>query len=245
MRVIPVLDIRSGGVVHAVAGRRHEYRPLQTRLTHSTDPIDVAQALRSYLNCSELYVADLDAICHGHRQTRLYGDLASLGCDLWLDAGVRSADDVDKLVNVPVAKVILGLETLAGPELVAELAGQVDPSRLVFSLDLRNGQPICSKTWQQSDPLEILSIVIGSGIGTVILLDLARVGTGGGLGTEALCAEVRRRWPNLKVVLGGGIGSPDDLRRAAACGAEAVLVASALHDGRLTRNDLEALLSRS
>lgn len=244
MRIIPVLDIQSGGVVRAVAGRRHEYRPLNSQLTHSTDPLDVAQAFRAYLNCSEIYVADLDAICHGRRQTALYQGLAAHGFNIWLDAGVRLAEDAKALAPLPLAGIVLGLETLTEPQVVEELVRHIEPSRLIFSLDLRLGQPICSKTWPRSDPLGILSVVIGFGIGTVIMLDLARVGTGAGLGTEALCAEARQCWPNLRVVLGGGAVSPDDLKRAADCGASAVLVASALHDGRLTRADVEAVSER-
>ncbi len=241
MRVIPVLDIQGGGVVHAVAGRRHEYRPLSSRLTHSTDPIEVARAFRSLLNCSDLYVADLDAICRGQRQTRLYEALAAVGCGLWLDAGVRSEDDGKALAELPLARIVLGMETLRGPDVLAVLSHYLGPARLVFSLDLHAGKPVCSADWRQDDPLEILSVVNASGVPTVILLDLTRVGTGAGLGTEALCAEAKRRWPELSVVLGGGIRGPDDLKRAADCGASAVLVASALHDGRLTKADVEAV----
>ncbi|MCS6978151.1 MAG: HisA/HisF-related TIM barrel protein [Gemmatales bacterium] len=244
MRVIPVLDVQGGVAVHAVAGRRHEYRPLTSRLTSATDPVEVARAFRAHLACPELYLADLDAICRGYRNPFLYQSLVEIGLSLWLDAGVRSAEDAVELAALPLAKIVLGLETLRGPEVVAEIAGRFDWDRLVFSLDLRNGEPICSPTWPTRDALEILSLVRRFGIETVILLDLARVGTGSGFGTETLCRNARQCWPNLHIVLGGGIRGPEDLKRAKECGADAVLVASALHDGRLTRADLEAV-SRS
>src|SRR5438132_1291434 len=58
-RIIPVIDVMGGVVVRAVAGRRDQYRPLVSRLTNSTDPRDVAQALRDHTGTRHLYLADL------------------------------------------------------------------------------------------------------------------------------------------------------------------------------------------
>lgn len=242
MRIIPVLDVMSGVTVHAVAGRRQEYRPVVSRLTPSSDPLALAQAFRDQLGCWDVYVADLDAICHGCRNPQLYRALAETGLRVWLDAGLRTLADGLDLERTPVAKIVLGSETLEGPEVVRGLLTCMHPDRLVFSVDLRQGQPICLPGWQASSAMQLIEEVVRLGITTFIFLDLARVGTGTGLGTEHLCADVKRRWPTLRIVLGGGIRDGDDLHRAAACGADAVLVASALHDGRLTQSDLAPFL---
>ena len=62
MRVIPVLDLKDGEVVRGVAGRRQEYRPIRSRLSDSSRPVDVAGAFRERLNLRDLYLADLNAI---------------------------------------------------------------------------------------------------------------------------------------------------------------------------------------
>jgi phosphoribosylformimino-5-aminoimidazole carboxamide ribotide isomerase len=64
VKIIPVIDVLGGRVVHAVRGRRKEYQPLKSTLCASTDPVDVAAALKA-LGFGELYVADLDAITRG------------------------------------------------------------------------------------------------------------------------------------------------------------------------------------
>ncbi|HKB34931.1 MAG TPA: HisA/HisF-related TIM barrel protein, partial [Gemmataceae bacterium] len=64
------------------------------------------------------------------------------------------------------------------------------------------------------------------------------VGAGSGTGTEELCRWLAEAYPGVEVAAGGGVHGPDDLRRLRTCGVRAVLVASALHDGRLTRTDL-------
>src|SRR5438445_13047765 len=71
------------------------------------------------------------------------------------------------------------------------------------------------------------------GIRRLLVLDLARVGTGGGTGTEALCKELLQRHPEIELAAGGGVRAQQDLRSLKEGGIAAVLAASALHDGRL------------
>jgi phosphoribosylformimino-5-aminoimidazole carboxamide ribotide isomerase len=80
---------------------------------------------------------------------------------------------------------------------------------------------------------------VRAGVTAVIVLDLARVGSGEGVDL-ALGAEIRRAHPRLEVIVGGGIASPHDLAAAAAAGYDGALVASAVHDGRLNAASVEA-----
>ena len=65
MQILPVLDIMRGQVVRGVGGRRHEYRPIVSRLTASASPLDVAGAIRAHFGRDEFYLADLDPIAGG------------------------------------------------------------------------------------------------------------------------------------------------------------------------------------
>src|SRR5205085_4551536 len=85
MRVVPVLDLKGGHVVRGVGGRREEYRPVVSRLTDSSVPVDVATAFRDHLGLSEVYVADLDAIAGAGPALETYAALRDLGCTLWVD----------------------------------------------------------------------------------------------------------------------------------------------------------------
>src|SRR5438270_7483329 len=88
MRLIPVLDVLNGTVVRGVGGRRSEYRPIVSRLTSSTDPVDVARALVEVFQPTELYLADLDAIAGTPPAVGTYRAIRELGVRLWVDAGV-------------------------------------------------------------------------------------------------------------------------------------------------------------
>src|SRR5438128_4087097 len=99
MRVIPVLDLLGGQVVRGVAGRRHEYRPVVSRLTPSAQPLDVARAFRAAFGLTELYLADLDAIAGAAPALPTYVTLQSAGFRLLVDAGVRAAADAGPLAE--------------------------------------------------------------------------------------------------------------------------------------------------
>ena len=77
----------------------------------------------------------------------------------------------------------------------------------------------------------------------LVVLDLARVGTGLGPGTESLMTRLLARHDRVQIMVGGGIRSIDDVLRLEARGASSVLVGSALHDGRIGRRELERIAS--
>jgi phosphoribosylformimino-5-aminoimidazole carboxamide ribotide isomerase len=239
VRVVPVLDLRGGAVVRGVAGPRAEYRPVVSRLTASADPRDVARAFRDHFGLDELYVADLDAIAGHPASLATFEDLRALGFRLWVDAGLRDAAGAGPLLAAGVATVVAGLETLAGPQALAGLVGLCG-ERLLFSLDLKGGLPLgLPGVWKGDSGWTVAGEAVRLGVRRVLVLDLARVGVGTGTGTEDLCRRLRSGFPSLEVVAGGGVRGPDDLARLRACGVDAVLVASALHDGQLKRQDVK------
>jgi phosphoribosylformimino-5-aminoimidazole carboxamide ribotide isomerase len=234
--VIPVLDLMGGVVVRGVAGRRAEYRPVVSRLTASTKPIDVAEAFRQHFGLSLLYLADLDAISGQPPALPIYRHLESHGFQLWVDAGIRTEDHAGPLADVGVAGIVVGLETLSGPGQLAVICQHFGREQIVFSLDLKGGQPLGDvQRWQQPNALGIAAEAAAVGVRRMIVLDLARVGMAGGTGTESLCQQLHEAHPQVDLIAGGGVRHDDDLRRLAENGLWGALVASALHDGHLTR----------
>jgi phosphoribosylformimino-5-aminoimidazole carboxamide ribotide isomerase len=234
MQLLPVLDLKGGLVVRGVGGRRQEYQPVVSKLTSSALPLDVARAFREHFGLTRLYVADLDAIAGSQAALPIYTALQADGFSLWVDAGIRTAADAVPLQTAGVEGIIAGLETLSGPAALAELCQQVGKERVIFSLDLNAGEPLTSSAeWGNKEIWSIVQNATACGVQRLIVLDLVRVGVGGGTGTEELCRRLVREYPSLEVIAGGGIRDAEDLRRLEACGVQGALVASALHDGRL------------
>lgn len=249
MLILPVLDLKNGVVVRGVAGRRDEYRPIESRLAADARPATVARAFVEQLGLREGYLADLDAIAGAAPAWSAFRAAMQAGLRLWVDAGVREATRAAELATfsiegAPLARVIAGLESLDSPAKLTEIVSVVGVERIVFSLDLKHGAPLLSESaqgWSVSAPLAVAATAADCGVRAMIVLDLARVGVGSGAGTEDLCREISRKWPHIELIGGGGVRALADLRSLQAAGCRGALVASALHDGRLSAADLAAV----
>jgi phosphoribosylformimino-5-aminoimidazole carboxamide ribotide isomerase len=243
LQVIPVLDVKAGRAVHAVGGQRDHYGPVRSVLHESSDPVELARAYREHLGLTSLYLADLDAIDGATPGLALYRRLLDMGTDLWLDAGLRDQTTLAPLLSLEISTIIAGLETLRSPAALAAIVERAGPERIVFSLDLVDGQPVCSPhagSWPV-DPLTICRDVRELGVRRVILLDLARVGRGAGIGTSPLIESLAAECQDVEITVGGGVSSVADLAALNSPRVSAVLIASALHDGRITAGDLQRL----
>ena len=243
--ILPVIDLLGGVVVRGVAGRRSEYRPVESSLCDSAAPAVVAAAFRSRFGFPDAYVADLDAIAGASAAVDDYARIAAAGLELWVDAGVNSVRRAQRLIDAaaadaPIARLVLGLESLPHPDVLFDIAEAVDPGRLVFSLDLRDGAPLAPSPAWPADPPDVAALAVECGLMRMIVLDLSRVGVDSGIGTHQLCRDIHRRWPSVELIAGGGVRNTTDLETLSECGVRRALVASALHDGRITPAALSA-----
>ncbi len=237
MRIIPVIDLLGGQAVHAVKGRRSHYQPVKSVLCNTPDPVAVARSFRDHLGLSEIYIADLDAIL-GFSRLRHQKVIHSLAHDenlnLILDAGVSDIDGIRTLFDLGVSRVVIGAETLSTWNVLREITAKIECSRLIFSLDLRDGK-ILSQCPRLScmTPLTALEELESAGWQEVLLLDLKRVGSREGV-DRALITDARARVPSLRLLAGGGISDPQDIVELKCLGIAGVLAATAFHDGCIT-----------
>ena len=236
--ILPVMDLRLGQVVRGVAGRRDEYQPVQSRYVGDARPGTIAMLLAQTFGFGDCYVADLNAIGGGQVDAAALEAVAVQGLNVWLDAGVGSVARwqvcAESLREWSPFRWIVGLESLASWQAMQQLVDAIEPDRLVFSLDLKQGKPLTNRPdFAGMSPLEIAKKVADLGVRTVLVLDVEAVGEGTGARTEGLLAEIARALPEVALVAGGGMASPTDIESLAECGVQRVLVASALHDGRI------------
>ncbi|GJH12028.1 phosphoribosylformimino-5-aminoimidazole carboxamide ribotide isomerase [Caballeronia novacaledonica] len=237
MQVIPVLDLLDGHAVRAVRGERSRYRPIQSSLCATSDPVAIARALVAATGARTLYVADLGAIlqrgAHDHALAAICDALGE-GFRIWLDAGFTAFAPMRALVEriarlarsaSPAAIVpVFGTETLLDIGAVAEASAcGFEP---ILSLDYRGGLALGSlhaeSSWWPS---------------RVIVMTLDHVGAYAGPDLDTF-TSVRALAGARELVGAGGVRNDDDLARADDSGAYAWLVASAIHDGTVGRRDV-------
>ncbi len=232
--------------VAAIAGERDRYGLLRGT-PEGCNPLAWARRFRDQMADARLtdpptlYVADLDAIEGQPPHLELFSSLAGLDLLLWVDAGVRTADDVPQLLAAGVDTIIVGLETVSGPDALAAILDDAGSQRVCFGLDLKNQRPMGDPkaSWGTDDPFRLVRRAIDLGVQKVLVLDLARIGTGTGTGTESLISAIRQESPtSLELIAGGGVSGLSDLHRLDQARVDAVLVGSALRDGRLRFTDL-------
>jgi phosphoribosylformimino-5-aminoimidazole carboxamide ribotide isomerase len=228
MRVIPVIDLQAGKAVHAVRGERERYRPVG-------DPLALARGFRSELGLDELYVADLDAIGGADAQDPIVAALAR-EARVMVDAGVSDSARARALLELGAHRVVVGTETLPGADALDRLLGA--HPELVLSVDLRDGRALSRDPGLAGLPaLDAVARLHRAGLREVIVLDLARVGSGTGPDVR-LIAELHAAFPGLELLAGGGVRDAGDLRALADAGAAGALVATALHRGVIGRREL-------
>ncbi len=226
MHVIPVIDLKAGVVVRAHLGQRDRYRPIETPLSPTADPVDVARGLIALHPFTTLYLADLDAIMgdgdNGAAIARLRAARPDL--TLWVDNGIADHARADAWLGAGLGRLVLGSESQKDSGLLQRFAG--DP-RIVLSLDYRGTDFV--------GPPGLLDP--GLWPPQVIAMTLVRVGSGAGPDLERLAA-IRAAAPDCAVYAAGGVRDAADLDRLVAVGIAGALVATSLHDGRLGRDAL-------
>jgi phosphoribosylformimino-5-aminoimidazole carboxamide ribotide isomerase len=240
MRVVPVIDLKGGVAVHAVRGDRERYRPVRSGIGDGSDPVGLARAVRDRFGLDELYVADLDAITGATGNADVVAALAQ-EARVMVDAGTAEVTAIAQLLELGVARVVIGTETLPGDQALRRIRSELPDAPLVLSLDLRGGALISpDPALSGMGAADALASLADAGVREVIVLDLLRVGSGEGPDVT-LIGELHARFPDLALLAGGGVRHAADLGALAGAGAAGALVATALHNGTIVADELHAL----
>ncbi|UCC55691.1 MAG: nickel transporter [Gammaproteobacteria bacterium] len=227
MIVVPVIDISCGQVVHARGGIRESYPLLQSILSRSSDPFAVISGLMQLHPFPCLYIADLDAICGRPDQLAVIRQLARQFPELqfWVDPGIDTLASLQRWQQHRSGIPVIGTETLTDPAILDILPGS---ESVILSLDFRN-----------DDLLGETNAILSPDCWPrrVIVMSLDHVGRNRGPDLPQL-RQLRARSPGVELYAAGGIRGQADLHVLQKLHIDGALLASALHDGRISSRDL-------
>jgi imidazole glycerol-phosphate synthase subunit HisF len=242
VRVIPCLDVDAGRVVKGVQFEN---------LRDAGDPVELAAAY-DRAGADELTFLDITASSASRETT--YDVVARTAeqvfIPLTVGGGVRSVDDVDRLLRAGADKVAVSTAAVARPELITEIAHRFGSQVLVLSVDARrssdqlSGFEVTTHGGRRSagiDAVEWVESGCRRGIGEVLLNSMDADGTKGGFDVEMIRRV--RAVSSVPLIASGGAGDVDDFPAAVAAGADAVLAASVFHFGQVTLPDVKKALA--
>ncbi len=244
-RVIPCLDVDAGRVVKGVNFEK---------LRDAGDPVELAHRYDAQ-GADELTFLDVTA-SSGDRETTyeiVRRTAEQVFIPLTVGGGVRTVDDVDKLLRAGADKVGVNTAAIARPELIDEVADRFGAQVLVLSADVRRCRPDGTqtdsgfevtthggRTGTGIDALGWCEEAARRGAGEILLNSMDADGTKAGFDTE-LIGLVRAR-VGIPIIASGGAGAPEHFPAAVQAGADAVLAASVFHFGELTVAQVKAAL---
>ncbi len=219
IKVIPVIDVMNGKVVHAVSGKREEYEPLRDSiLISNADPYELLKILKRK-GFHEIYIADIDSITGTGSNEHVIREALKLNFKVLADVGRNGLYRED----TQYLEYVIGTEYL-------ELEEFKELKDRVSSLDVEYGMVKFKN--HKLNINDILLILNKINIKKLLVIFLDLVGTLKGIDINVV-NKVRNAY-SRELIVGGGIRSIDDILRLKNIRVNGVLVATALHKGIIT-----------
>jgi len=214
------------------------------------DPVEMA-SLYNIEGADELTFLDISA-SSSNRETTL--DVVRKTAEqvfipLTVGGGIRTVEDVDRLLRAGADKVSINTAALARPELISEIADRFGSQVLVISIDARrarseSGFEVTTHGGRQSAGVDALAWVEQAcelGAGEILLNSMDSDGTRAGYDIGMIKAV--RAISRVPLIASGGAGALEDFAHALDAGADALLAASVFHFGVHRINDVKKYLS--
>ncbi|ELY87515.1 1-(5-phosphoribosyl)-5-[(5-phosphoribosylamino)methylideneamino] imidazole-4-carboxamide isomerase [Natrialba taiwanensis DSM 12281] len=236
--VIPAVDIQDGEVVQLVQGERGTERTYGEPVAAARRWIDAG--------AESLHLVDLDGAFEGSRANAGAIDavIDTVDVPTQLGGGIRTAADARALLDRGVDRVILGTAAVDNPDIVAEIS-ETHPDSVVVSLDAKDGEVVV-EGWTEGagiSPVEAAERYADLGAAAILFTNVDVEGQLEGVATEPVRELVEAT--DVPVIASGGVATLEDVRELEAAGAAAVVVGSALYEGKFTLAEAQAAVDRS
>lgn len=241
IRIIPCLDVTDGRVVKGVNF---------TNLVDAGDPVEMA-ALYNAEGADELTFLDISASVIGRETTLdvVRRTAEEVFIPLTVGGGIRSVEDVDRLLRAGADKISINTAAISRRELIAEIADRFGSQVLVLSVDARrantdSGFEVTTHGGRESaglDALKWIEDACALGVGEILLNSMDADGTRAGYDIGMISAV--RAITSVPLIASGGAGSQEDFAAALEAGADALLAASVFHFGVHRISDIKGYLN--
>lgn len=236
--IIPSIDLQAGRCVRLTQGRK------DSATVYDDDPIEIARSYEAS-GAQMIHIVDLDgAFSNPNSRNRqvLRKIISRIRIPLQFGGGLRSLEDVAQVIELGVARVVIGTLAVEAPKSLDQALRLFGADRIAVGIDARNGQAL-TRGWEKEgnqSALELAHNVASMGVERIIYTDVARDGMLTGVNVEQTCAIARES--GLKVTASGGVASLEDIERLmnavrgrdGASGIDSLIIGKAIYEGRFT-----------
>ena len=236
MIIFPAIDLRGGKCVRLIQG------DFDKETIYSDDPQATALKWQS-LGAKFLHVVDLDGARAGSPQNldAIKNILDAVAIPIEVGGGIRTLDDMEKLLTLGVRRVILGSVAVENISLVEDAAKKFG-DKIVVGIDARGGF-VATHGWEKSSAVkaeDLAKKIVAAGVKTIIYTDISKDGMLSGVNAAAF-AELEKI-SGAQIIASGGVKSIEDIRALKAAGIAGVIVGKAIYTGAL---DLAAAIAEA
>lgn len=227
LTIIPSIDLRNGQVVRLKQG---DY---QQQLNYAVDPVETARQFQN-AGAKWIHIVDLDGAKEGRvAQVGLVRKIiAAVHVYVEVGGGVRSTDDVVRLIDAGARRVVVGTRALEAWDWFRELAHQPAMNdRLVLAVDAKDGM-VATRGWTHTtgrSAVDLAREVSNWPLGALLYTDVAKDGmmTGPNYPNTQRLAQAGK----VPVIASGGVGSIDHIREVRKTGCWGCIVGRSLYEG--------------
>ena len=237
MLIIPAIDIYDGKCVRL---RQGDY---EQKTVYAASPAEVAQ---QFVDAGFRYSHIVDLQGAKEKKVVNWDSIASIlkvpDIQIEIGGGVRTTDDVRRLIDIGTTRVIIGSVAAKSPELLEDWIQQFGADRMVAGMDVKNGSVAISGWLEDShvDPMHFVLDLIKRGTKIFICTDISRDGMLGGVNIEFF-QNLKLMFPNISIIASGGISMLDDIRALDKVNLSGVIVGKAIYEGKIDISELAKL----
>jgi phosphoribosylformimino-5-aminoimidazole carboxamide ribotide isomerase len=236
MLLIPAIDLKNGRCVRLLQGE------LDSETVYSDDPAAMACSFED-AGAKRLHLVDLDGAFRGKGKNldSIHSILKSISIPVQLGGGLRTADDVERMLKLGVSSVIIGTMAVKNPDVFEDIIKRYSSEQIILGIDTRN-RKVAIEGWQEGTEIYDVDFALHwkkVGIQRAVFTDIARDGMLSGPNMEAL--RNFARGTGLKIVASGGVSSMEDLEQLKTLeedGVDQVISGKAIYEGKLDLKEI-------
>lgn len=235
IEIIPAIDIIEGRCVRLTQGDYGQ------KTVYGLGVVDAAKSFED-AGLRRLHMVDLDGAKASHPMNlKVLEQVASAtGLDIEYGGGIKSRQALSDVLSAGAGRAICGSIAVSEPEMFKEWLTAFGGEHIILGADIKDGR-VATHGWLKESALDVCALIdmfADAGLAQVICTDISRDGMLQGPST-GLYTDLQSRYPQLDVIVSGGVSCMQDIERLSDAGLRAVIVGKAIYEGRITVQMLE------